>query len=94
MNTEVKLAFYRREDWKRLIRSIDDKELMHDNWKDWHQEYRKAKAELIKQGFTVHELTIDIESLNSYCLAHGLKNNSEARSKFVAQLPLKDDSKN
>lgn len=92
MKTEVKLAYYRREDWKRLLRSIDDKDRMHESWKDWHSEYQKAKKELIQQGLTVHELTIDIEALKLYCLNHGIKNDSDARSRFVAELPLKNNS--
>ena len=68
MKPEIKIAYYRREDWKRLIRSIDDKERMHENWKDWYREYQKAKKGLLQQGFAVQEVTIDIEALKLYCL--------------------------
>jgi len=93
MKPEIKIAYYRREDWKRLIRSIDDKERMHENWKDWYREYQKAKKGLLQQGFAVQEVTIDIEALKLYCLNHGIKNDSDARSKFVAQFTLTDDRK-
>ena len=32
--TGVKLAYYRKNDWKRFIKIIDDRENMHDTWKE------------------------------------------------------------
>jgi len=83
--TRINLAYYRKEDWKRFIDSIDDKESMHDTWKDWHKSFLKAKNGLIKEGLEVREVEIDIEELLEYCKLRGIKNDGEARSQFVAK---------
>lgn len=81
---EVKLAFYRKEDWKRFIDSIDDRESMHDSWKDWHKAYLKAKSQLIKQGFIVKDVEVNLDELREFCLLRGIKNDGKARSQFVS----------
>lgn len=78
------MAYYRKQDWKRFIRSIDDRETMHDTWKDWHTSFLKTKSELIQQGFVVKEIEVDIDELVEYCKMRGIKNDGKARSQFVS----------
>jgi hypothetical protein len=80
----LKMAYYRKQDWKRFIRSIDDRETMHDTWKDWHTSFLKTKSEFIKQGFVVKEIEVDIDELVEYCKMRGIKNDGKARSQFVS----------
>lgn len=47
----IKLAYYRKEDRKRFIKIIDDRESMHDTWNAWHKAFLKTKRDLISQGF-------------------------------------------
>ena len=88
MALEVKLAYYRQSDWEKLLRSVADRNAMHDTWEEWHQEYRRIKKEIKAQGFVVHEMTNDIDALNVYCLERGLKNDGRTRSQYTSQLPL------
>ncbi|VAW23945.1 hypothetical protein MNBD_BACTEROID01-78 [hydrothermal vent metagenome] len=57
---KIKLAYYRKKDWKRFVRIIDDRESMHDTWNDWHKAFLKTKKDLISQGFEVIDLEIDL----------------------------------
>lgn len=79
----VKLAYYRKKDWKRLLDTIDDKESMHATWKEWHKSFLDGKNKLIKNGFEVKEVEVDIEELIAYCKFRGIKNDGEARSQYV-----------
>lgn len=79
----IKLAYYRKKDWERFINTIDDRESMHDTWNDWHKAYLEAKRDLIKQGFKVKEVEVDINELIIYCKVRGIKNDGDARSQFV-----------
>ena len=49
----INLAYYKEKDWKRFLELIDDRDSIHDTWKEWHKEYLKTKNELISQGFIV-----------------------------------------
>jgi hypothetical protein len=79
----VKLAYYRKKDWKRFVNIIDDRESMHETWYDWHKGYEKAKRDLINQGFEVVDIVVDLDELMKYCKLKGIKNDGSARSQFV-----------
>jgi len=79
----IKLAYYRKKDWKRFISLIDDRESMHETWHDWHNSFEKAKRDIIAQGFEVIEIVVDIDELIEYCKLHGINNDGKARSQFV-----------
>ncbi len=44
----INLAYYRKKDWKRFIKIIDDRDSMHDTWHDWHKAFQKTKRDLGK----------------------------------------------
>ena len=79
----IKLAYYRKKDWKRFIKIIDDRESMHDTWNEWHKAFLKAKKDLISLGFEVEDIEIDLDELINYCKKRGIKNDGKARSQFV-----------
>lgn len=79
----IKLAYYRKRDWKRFIKIIDDRESMHDTWYEWHKAFLKTKKDLILQGFEVEDIEIDLDELINYCEIRGIKNDGKARSQFV-----------
>ena len=81
--TKVNLAYYREKDWKRFIALADDKENLHDKWKDWHKSFLKLKKDMISQGFEVMDIVIDLDELEIFCKIRGIKNNAKARSQFV-----------
>lgn len=79
----IKLAYYRKEDWKRFTRIIADRDNMHGNWNDWHKAFQKMKKDLTNQGFQVVEVVVDLDELTEYCKKRGIKNDGRARSMFV-----------
>lgn len=79
----IKLAYYRKEDWKRFTKIIDDKESLHDTWNEWHKAFLKTKNDLISHGFEVVDIVVDLDELTAYCKLQGIKNDGKARSQFV-----------
>lgn len=81
--TEIKMAYYRKKDWKRFLKMIDDRESMHETWDDWHKDYMNARKSLASKGFEVFDVVIDLNELTNYCKSKGIKNDGNARSQFV-----------
>ena len=79
----VKLAYYRKKEWKRFIKIIDDRESMHDTWNEWHKDFLKTKRHLISSGFEVVDIEIDLDELMNFCKIRDIKNDGKARSQFV-----------
>lgn len=90
MNKNVNMAFYRSEDWSRLLSIVDDRHVFHDTWEEWHQQYQKSKKQLTSQGFKVKDVVVNLDELISFCFLKGIKNDGEARSRFVTQINIKD----
>lgn len=83
MKPGIKIAFYRKEDWKKLLEIIDDADSMHDSWNEWNKAFHKAKKEFISQGFEVLKIEVNLDELKKYCLIRGIRNDGKARSQFV-----------
>lgn len=79
----IKLAYYRKKDWRRFLKIIDDRENMHDTWVEWHKDFLKVKNELAAKGLEVIVVEIDLDELTNYCKQRGIKNDGKARSQFV-----------
>lgn len=82
------MAFYQPEDWNRLIFIVDDKEVFHDTWEQWHEQYLIAKRHLESDGIKVNDVSIVIDELIRFCFQKGIKNDGKARSQFVSQINL------
>ncbi len=85
MKNNVNLAYYRKEDWDRLMQIITDRESMHDTWEEWHETYQKTKAELTIMGMNVKVVVIDIDQLKAFCKKRKIKNDGKARSTYVSR---------
>ena len=86
----VNMAFCRREDWSRLLSIVDDKEVFHDTWEQWYQQYQTSKKHLESEGLKVNDVVINIDELIRFCFQNGIKNDGKARSRFVSQINIHD----
>ena len=77
------MAYYRQKDWDLLLKSVDDPEDMHKTWEEWHKAFLKAKKGMIKEGFKVNEIIVDINDLVNYCIERKIINDGKARSAFI-----------
>ena len=83
---EVNLAYYRKKDWVKFLEMIDDRDSMHDSWKEWRKSFLKAKRGLTSQGLVVNDFVVDLNELRKYCSNRGLKIDGKARSQFVSDI--------
>jgi hypothetical protein len=83
---EVNMAYYRKKDWKKLLKIIDDRDSMNDFWEDWHKSYLEAKRNLTSKGLIVNDYVVDLNKLKTYCKIRGLKIDGKARSQFVSDI--------
>jgi len=86
MDTQVNIAYYRKEDWQDFLNSADDVQSLHKTWEEWHIDYSNTKLMLSKQGYMVVDVIIDIDNLIKYCKANKLKNVGKTRSEYVNRL--------
>ena len=81
---DFNIAYYRPEDWARLLSIIDDRESFHETWEERHAAYLDTKKNLQSMGLVVHPLVVDLDELVRFCFQRGLKNDGPARSTFVS----------
>jgi len=89
----VKLAYYRKSDWNKLMSSVMDRNTMHDTWEEWNEAFNEFKSNVESLGLVVHVMTIDIDALNKYCEENQIINNGKSRSQYAAQLELTEKKK-
>ena len=85
MTLSVNMAYINKNDWKRYLEIIDDRDTQYDNWEDWYKAYLKGKNKLIKEGFKVNDFHVDLDELINYCNELKIKIDGKARSGFAAR---------
>ncbi len=84
---QVILPFYLPEQYPLLLETVDDIELFDEKWEEWYQKHIQFKTELKKNtGTQIHEIVVDVNELNEYCVMNGLKNTEATRMLFVNYL--------
>lgn len=86
----IKLACYRKKDWSRFIKIVDDPERIHDSWKQWNKDFQKAKQHFISLGHEVVEVELDLDELIVFCRLRNLAINGSARSQYIQEKEIED----
>jgi len=79
------MAYIDKNDWKRFLEIIDDRETQYDNWDDWHKAYMNGKEKLVKDGLQVNDFHVNLDDLIKYCKRKSIKIDGKARSRFAAK---------
>ena len=83
--TKVALASFRPEDWTKWLETVDDRERWEANHADWLRAATASAKRLEQAGLEVVWVQLEPETFRQWCLARGLRNNAEARSRFAAE---------
>ena len=80
---KVGLAWFRREQWDRLLEVSDDRDDLEETFDEWVQVAKQRCDELRSSGYDVKKVDVDMEELVSWCLAQGTPVNAKARAEFA-----------
>jgi SMC interacting uncharacterized protein involved in chromosome segregation len=82
---KIAMAWYRPEDWKKLLKISDDSEELEKSHNDWLISANNSFIQLRKKGLDVTKVFIDLDELISWCKEHRYKINGKSRSAFAAE---------
>jgi len=80
------LAWYRREDYPRVLEMMADRSEMHDTYDEWLRDSEGVEQHLVSEGQAVTRVIIDPGKFRSWCEQHSLKPVGKARSRFAAEV--------
>ena len=81
----IGLAWYRREQWPRLLSISDDREDLEPTYDEWLTHAAGTFGDLVRDGHDVRKVDVDTEELLSWCQRRGLAVNGEARADFASE---------
>lgn len=80
------VAWYRPEQWSRLVEISVDANGLDDRYEDWLRNATARFDELTAAGFTLKRVDVDVERLLAWCLVHGRPVDATTRSAYAAKL--------
>lgn len=78
------LAWYKREDYSRIIQIMSDRHLLPNDFDIWLRKAEKGANELRAQGYTVVKVYVQPDEFLVWCKSVGLDVNATARIKYAA----------
>lgn len=79
------VAWYRREQWVRLLEIADDRNNLEDTYEEWKANAERSLRRLTRPGFVPQKVDIDVEELIRWCKLKKRPVNGAARSIFTAE---------
>jgi len=80
---EVSIAWYRPEQWPRLLEVSIDGDRLHKTYEQWLDFTNDLVADIESNGQSVIKVEVDVEELTAWCKQQGLSLDGDARAEFV-----------
>jgi len=80
------VAWYRPEQWSRLVEVCSDADALDDSYEDWLRKATARYEELTAAGWTLKRVEVDVEQLRAWCVVRGRPVDGKARSAYAAFL--------
>lgn len=93
----VGVAWYRREQWPRLLEISEDREKLEESYDEWLESAVKGLGTFASQGLKAIRVDVDTEELLAWCARRNLPVDGKARAEFTTEKvqkffqPLKKD---
>jgi hypothetical protein len=84
MNQILAIAWFRAEQWERLLSVSSDRKTLEGTYEEWRVNAEGQIAALQAQGFKVTRVDVDLEELINWCGIKRMPINGESRSEFAA----------
>ncbi len=81
----IGIAWYRPEQWSRLLNIAADRESLEDTYEEWLADATRVAFDLAQRGFAVRPVEVDVVELARWCKQQGCPLNGEARARFVTE---------
>ncbi len=90
MSVEVTgIAWYRKEDYDRLMAMFTDREKLPATYEDWLAQAQTVMVTLTGRGLLLEKSYIDPETFPQWCAEKGLEMVASARTHYAAELAQK-----
>jgi hypothetical protein len=86
------LAWYREEDWPRLLELASDRQAIEDSHQEWLESAEKTLVLLRRQRVLVEKVIVDVEAAAEWSSEKGRPFDSAARAAFVADVASRQAS--
>lgn len=83
--SRVGVAWFRREDWARLIEISADREDLEATFEAWEAVAIATMAELRSHGVDVSRVPVDLDRLASWCRGQDIPVDARSRARFAAE---------
>lgn len=80
----VGVAWYRRDDWERLLQVSVDREELEDTYDEWVAAMPARMAEIEQTGIKAHKIDVAVEELIAWCHSNGRVVDGGARADYAA----------
>ena len=81
--SHIGVAWYRREQWDRLLEISSDRDELEDTYDEWQAMAEANLRKLAQHGYVLHKVDIDVEELLRWCNSQNRSVDGGARSEFT-----------
>jgi hypothetical protein len=78
------VAWYRAEQWPRLLETSVDRLELERTYDEWHAMATEGLAELARAGVWPQKVDVDVDEMVEWCRTRGRPVDAAARAQFVA----------
>ena len=79
----IGIAWYRREQWNRLLEVSADREDLEDSYDEWLTFAEASLNKVKQQRVIIHKIDVDIDELVQWCRSQNRPVNMETRTEYV-----------
>ena len=84
-NTVIGIAWYKPEQWQRLLDISADRDNLEDSWAEWARNAEATMRRMSRMGMQLEKVDVDVEDLLRWCQEQGYAVDGEARAAYTAE---------
>jgi hypothetical protein len=79
------IAWYKREEWSRLLEISADRDELEDTYEEWLHNAEIRLHEMAEAGINPTKVYINLDELQKWCIVQGCPLDGSARAVFTAE---------